>query len=80
MKRESLWLPLYLLEKIMNYNMEQQKIIAAVDAAQCAELCAAYNEQFGESLTLIGEFIGDWQGVRVAGAVPEGFGFDHFRR
>jgi len=34
MKRESLWLPLYLLEKIMNYNMEQQKIIAAVDAAR----------------------------------------------
>jgi len=59
---------------------EEYELIAAVDTAQCAELCATYIEQFGESLTLIGEFTGDWQGVRVAGTVPEGMGFDHFRR
>jgi len=59
---------------------EDYELAMAIDGDACEDLLRDFRAAFATPITAVGRFTAAPKGIRIAGAVPEMSGFDHFRR
>lgn len=58
---------------------EDYELAVAIDGARCSEILEDFRRAFDLPLTVIGRFVDQPKGTRVAGVTPVQLGYDHFR-
>ena len=57
---------------------EAYELASAIDPATCGETLAAFREEFGLPVIILGEFSDRFDGVLIDGDPPADRGYEHF--